>query len=157
MKTGFKNGISDDMINQVINQMENELMGELSAKELKLGNWIINEDGINVQITQISVDIIHYEYISKKGHRIATGASIELFKSIPLTEELLLACSFSYSPNELMEHKDCLFGLEYDSVLKQWNILMLKDYFYLKSIGTLHELQNFYKEIKGKELEINLT
>ena len=127
-----------------------------NARELRISNWVINEDDINVKITQVSIDIIHYEYISKKGHKIATGDGIENFKPIPLTEELLLkaGCEETIRGTWLTP----IVNRNRARICKGENGLF---YSYINEfrkikLPYLHTLQNYMFILDGQELEINL-
>jgi hypothetical protein len=74
------------------------------------------------------------------------------YESIPLTEEILFKC-VGFEKIEIMIES----GLFY-KIYKQddaW-IISLSNGFLIRKLKYLHEFQNIFKELTGKELEINL-
>ena len=88
----------------------------MEAKELRIGNWIINEFGyedFNNGICQITG--IFHDLIGFKGYAIQTGKGHSTllkdddnecyFKPIPLTEEWLVRFGLKEKPNYTAFHK----------------------------------------------------
>jgi hypothetical protein len=114
----------------------------IAFQELRIGNWVTNDT-------------------SGKYYCLKTGADIDSagnFQLIPITPELLKSCGFNY-----------------DNYFKYWQKNKAKsgtgpdmeldpDYWVLdfshQRIGVelkgLHQLQNLYFLLKGKELEVNI-
>ena len=78
----------------------------------------------------------------------------EVLEPIPITEELLLKCGFDEPCDDVYEHKDNEFEVtkENDKWWVSWN--GGADYWF--DIKHIHQLQNAYQLVIGKELEINL-
>lgn len=131
----------------------------MDANELRLGNLVAVNHGTDLISKVVSIDEGMISVMFDRQDDLVDGTICHPTILIPiqLTEKWLKRCGFYYSPNELMEKTDCLFGLEYDSESKTWNILMLRDNYYLRSISELHDFQNFYKYFTGQELEIKWT
>jgi len=103
-------------------------------RELRIGNWFIEKD----EVKQFDGDFYHL-----LGH-----------DPIPLTEEWLFKFGFERmyffgAPlNYLLKEPICVST--HDMVI-EWN----KPNFIIKQIQYVHEIQNLYFELTGKELEID--
>lgn len=114
----------------------------IDVRELRIGNLLYLKGNI------VSVGgIPNHMRLLIPGEEYAVG--IEEFKSIPLTEELLLKCRFVkrnwgdavvyYHSLVELDTRFCLNGVDYNIEVK-----------------SLHQLQNLYFNLVGEELEINL-
>ena len=125
---------------------------ELKANELRIGNLV----EINMPITNkiISIDVYHISELKKnKGY----------FKPIPLTEEWLL--KFGFEDDGVWIHKiiklehDRMLGIDLNNnhfFLSQWDKHNnFRDCFLVKC-EFVHQLQNLFYSICGKELEIKM-
>ena len=118
----------------------------MEAKELRIGNYV----EINAPIIDknIRIDIYH---ISELKH------NKNFFKPIPITEEILLKCGF-YKTTENAGNLICFKKGKY--TIAKW--INNKWQFWINTISLynlpqyLHQLQNLYFALTGKELEINL-
>lgn len=125
----------------------------IDAKELRIGNCILLR-GAPVMVAGIP----NLYKLLILGEQYAV--EVEKFGPIPLTEELLLKCCFAYNSID-----DCFDGLNLrvrifgDSICafigfevasgKKWYDANLE-------VKSLHQLQNIYFDLTGKELEIPL-
>lgn len=136
----------------------------MKAEELRLNNWVLSlgKDGIwyNSKISKIEVQNII----------VGVGFKRKL-KPIPLSEDILLKCGFEkiltfneWRRNKILKHEHFNFPLyEHEKI----NMYLYPFFggnflFYngctmnVSHIPYLHQLQNLYYAITGKELEINL-
>ena len=104
------------------------------------------------------------DMISFSGDTASGNAPIESFWGIPLTEEILLKCGFSY--------RNCPpCGQDQWANMGIWSLILpsgtyltlrggIKDIKVIYPHGTailyLHQLQNLYFALSGQELEVNL-
>lgn len=129
----------------------------ISANELRIGNVIQVIDG----------NIIEVESIDFRQYGInLTESCIPLYYSsdiygIPLTEEILLKCGFE----KINRHGEIYFLNGDCFELHQFNQYghfsytcgdNLKGNFVSTRIDSLHQLQNLYFALTGKELEIKI-
>lgn len=121
--------------------------------EYRLGNWIIDGYGLYSKInaiTSYSLMVNNIEY--------GDGGQYDLtqLKPIPLTEEILLKCGFekpAYSFNG-----DIFHLTEWDKYPLNWCVAMNKNGAVLvEKLKYLHQLQNLYFALTGKELDIDLS
>ena len=118
----------------------------MTANELRLGNWVKTEykEIGNIKITEISESVIY----SNK----TKGISYSSLLPIPLTEEILLKCGFN--KNELGGY---IMYTELGSMLciyKDGSFRSNERYIDTK-IKHLHQLQNLYFCLVGKEFDVN--
>ena len=128
----------------------------MKATELRIGNYVFYEAPINNGCVEVhSIKIL--------THRIdINGRPQSYYKPIPLTEEIILKCSFSmkYGTDPQEQNALKVFSLENLEILK----FELDKFFFFSTgkglihtnIKYLHQLQNLYFALTGQELEINL-
>jgi len=126
----------------------------MEARELRIGNWIecseVDEFGNLVyKAYQVSVsDIwnIRYDEIRKKE-----------YEPIPLTEEWLKDFGFPWEIKFQAHGNDEFWGLFSECYPKEkgYNLIMKRDKFLLiPEIKYVHQLQNLYFALTGKELQL---
>lgn len=120
----------------------------VNIEELRIGNWVkYLED--NTQINSISIGE-KCGYVSTFKSGVVTQNQID---PIPITEECLLKCGFSCL-DDIYEHGD----VEITNIDGKF-LLTYNCYEYViakKPIENLHQLQNLYFSLTGKELEVKL-
>lgn len=123
----------------------------VDAKELRIGNWV-SYLGSNTQINSISIGE-PCGYVSTFKSGIIIQNQIE---PISLTEDLLLKCGFEEKQWGDEDDPPVFYKNGLTISCKTWG----KDSFYLNSydidVTFLHQLQNIYYALTGKELEVEL-
>ena len=133
----------------------------IDPKELRIGNYvqfyrkIEDQDPSQASICSIFETDGDYYVKFEDGFCVNTERGI---KAIPLTEELLLKSGFSYDPESAC-WKIC--GLFIRKVESGFSIFIEceDDWYsncYFKDFEYLHQLQNIYFALTGKELMVNL-
>lgn len=123
----------------------------MEARELRLNN-IISYCGVPVRVSNLGNN--GFETI--RGNGLLYGDSdVEKYKAIPLTEEILLKSGFKEhltGLNRSVFTKDYI-NLEFciGGMMCYYGTMILK--IVIKSV---HQLQNLYFALTGKELEIKL-
>lgn len=109
----------------------------MKSEELRLGNYVF-EQGEFVNITQIDESIVSYHG----------------YEPIPLTEEILLKCGFEKQSAVYSLGADLVIGIDLDfvGIYNDRN----EDDIELDCPKYLHQLQNLYFALTGKELNIKL-
>lgn len=115
----------------------------MEIKELRIGNWVINN--YLKPDYETNKDPIGWNY-----YKIECGGDIEDYEDyepIPLTEEILLKCGFE---------KLGLIKYELNGVVLniKWSSYFIHRFD--TEIKHLHQLQNLYFALKGEELKIKL-
>lgn len=131
----------------------------IKANEIRVGNWLNDPRQYNPKFFPKT----------ENGYFKATARDIqyaEEFDPIPLTEEILLKCGFKKTEEYYASYEENIdvytigfFNIAFiDNEYKLW-ICIEEDTFYSFSwtkIQYIHQLQNLYFALIGKELEINL-
>lgn len=120
----------------------------IEANELRIGNWVNikveGKDGTfdgNYQIEEIRKDVILFNN--------GIHAAYRMLYPIPLTEERLLKCGFERYSGVKMRKEGFGFIGQISGLFFYWSKRELE-------ISSLHQLQNLYFALVGKELEVKL-
>lgn len=155
----------------------------INVRELRIGN-IVNDDTNLAQeigckvvgiVESISEENIELKYLRSDGDTFYGEEHPINLSPIPLTEELLLRCGFEWDKyNKSFFNKEFKPFITKNDGSKWWRINVSKSLFkeeydnklYLtseveytvsnKPIDNLHQLQNIYFALTGKELEVSL-
>ena len=126
------------------------------VNELRIGNCI-NRLGVPTTITAIEINGEGFGYVSTKSSGAITFNQIE---PIPLTEELLLKCGFEkYLKKDVYFKKGDSFELHQFNKYGHFSYVCgdnLEGNFISIRIDWLHQLQNLYFALMGRELTISL-
>lgn len=124
----------------------------LDSKDLRIGNYYLNEEN---KLTELSG--YYLWQLSVKEHHKSFNQISEEFKPIPISEEWLIRFGFvkygklhdSYRLNPFIVELGIL-GNHYTfrKIMNRDESVLLKEMKYV------HELQNLFRELKGKELEL---
>lgn len=122
----------------------------MNANELRIGSYVMHRDNM-VVVTEIKQEHIKYKKVFNDGD----WDYLSNIHPIPLTEEMLLKCGFEHNYNAYYGPKNNKeFNLkiaEHDGVYQ----IAITAYFILE-VKFIHQLQNLYFVLTGKELEVNL-
>lgn len=115
----------------------------IKVNELRVGNWV------NMPGPKMARGFYHAEKITNWAKQ-----SVDQWEPIPLTTEWLEAFGFEFHTNGLQ--KSWTFEM-----LKLWEILtpehnFLSSHCVSPPIKTVHQLQNYYYAMTGKELVLNM-
>ena len=134
----------------------------IQAQELRIGNWF-EHCGFYYQSTGVLENASYFTPKEDFGDRLAYLAEI---KPIPLTEEILLKCGFerTITPMQALDYIDYRMN-QFVCFLLPTGKLEVEFYAnnnkidergYLTSVIYLHQLQNLFYCLCGKELEVKL-
>lgn len=129
----------------------------IDAKELRIGNWVMH-DGKFYQATSMYV----YNPVNQDQYvliRLGEGQGVDsrYLEPIQLTEEMLLKCEF-----EKTKLNDYTYFFNLYPLQLLYNAANGIDYFHSQfggkfiKVASLHQLQNLYFALTGKELEFSL-
>lgn len=126
----------------------------IDANELRIGNYLYFGNTI-IELSTINSDNTIRFFNENKTNTVGCF-SLKGFNPIALTEEILLKCGFKEIYKSEYTHK-----FEYDIDVRIEFKLIPKMYFYfmgniLTEIKYLHQLQNIYWCLVGRELNVNL-
>jgi hypothetical protein len=126
----------------------------MEANELRVGNWIINPFG-----GKGTVESIHLDSVKLKESN--SFVPLVHCKPIQLTDEILLKCGFKKGDEYYLSPSDYSTEGFVDMMcfnLKECEFIIDMSQYsgYSVSIKHLHQLQNLYFALTGKELQITL-
>ena len=124
----------------------------VDVRELKIGNYVyLQNSKTPYKITEIGYSEIEYPRYEASGisSEAVFRTYVENLNPIPLTEELLLKCGFERKHFGSVTVY-CHLSIELDAYF------CLKGVDYNIPVRSLHQLQNLYFDLIGKELEVNL-
>lgn len=124
----------------------------MEAKDLRIGNY--------VQLYGKQVQVLEIWDTALKTTDINTNCAyfIDQYSSIPLTEEILLKCGFEKYGEYHYSYKNNPFIIDL-SILGEFyyfrKMINANESILLKEIKYLHQIQNLYHSLTGKELAYN--
>ena len=129
----------------------------LKVKDLRVGNYICSS--LTKSVVEVSTKVLRLmeSEIRVKGETT--------YKGIPITEDLLLKCGFSrglYIDNLFFTKLDVVNG-DYSEIIidmSDGNVevhLDINNFSIEVECKHLHQLQNLYHSVTGKELEVKLN
>ena len=122
----------------------------MKVSELRIGNYV-NRLGYPEQIKSISISEGNRGYVSVESSGVITHNQIE---PIPLTDEWLISLGFEMSSTGFIEKGRLLYHKEYGwKILENW----VKGWVGVAEILYVHQLQNIYYALTGKELTADPT
>lgn len=133
----------------------------IQANELRIGNWVnyhnFNNDG---NPRYFKARDIYFEdgKIGLTDGRIQLPCTyLEYIKPIPLTEEILLKCGFEGSKETIFTRND-IGSIYFRKPYLESSLYLIKAVSgdKMTSVTHLHQLQNLYFALTGKELEVKL-
>ena len=132
-------------------------MGVLCS-ELRIGNKIQDRNGFVFNVVGIGEDWITTDFESNEGYAWEFNFKTNPPTPIELTEEILLKCGFAeFYKSDFSVKLECIKNPIFEFVRrnhKDWNLRIKGETH--KHIKYLHQLQNLYFALTGKELEIEL-
>jgi len=128
----------------------------INAKELRLGNWVLDSEGVERQVTVISaqgrVFLPPVKYVDRMPKIVKLGedCSTDLIHPIPLTPEVLEACEgVKRTPNaDWFDWVVCGLNINYNA---DDDVYFIYEYPNIV-FNSLHQLQNLVA-LTGQELE----
>lgn len=134
----------------------------ISCYELRIGNYVLAQNGlqriamINNKASLPGNTSIDVENNPAENHTNHTFANI---RPVPLTDDVLKQCGFVY--HDYFKFWQLINGVgnnrsEMD-IDRDYNVLDFMRKPIVKTVSSLHQLQNVYFMLKGKELDIQLN
>jgi hypothetical protein len=121
----------------------------IKSNELRIGNYIDYERTTHV-VTRLLEHYVSHDWHKSIGED-AYDTSYDSINPIPLTSEILEKCGFKLRDGYLKNYP--LYSITSQNGKEQ---IQITGYMSLPQIKYLHQLQNLYFALTGKELIINL-
>ncbi len=132
----------------------------MEINELRIGNWV------KPNLPKYNVGFIRVNRIDDDDcvATINSYDSIEDFSPIPLTEEILVKCGFEEKREdvggryeEVTFYSNGIQMFRYTPIIAPYGwVLIIEGCRFLRDYLCVHQLQNLYYSLNGKELEIKL-
>jgi len=130
----------------------------MQPTELRLGNWVFNDENKPVQLVVIETAEFaewngsdsQYMFLEDGGYKYSA------IKAIPLTPEILQKCGSPETKGLWYEHEISSFFLDGSGNFFAGEVLNVDSPVIAKNIKYLHQLQNLYFMLTGSELTVNL-
>ena len=116
----------------------------MESNELRIGNYVYDEEFNFVKIEQINSDKINQFTKVSKGNSEPYVSNIH---KIPITEKRLKRCEFNFKE---LGFED--LSVSYGTTSKEIHFVIGN---YYKKLDYVHELQNLYFALTKEELKIN--
>lgn len=124
----------------------------IDPKELRLGNWV-QVNGFPMQVVSIHHDgTIYCDFDGNEGD-VWEFDEKNPCKPIQLTKEMLLKCGFLPFYADVFIHEKLKYSDKF-KIREDGYIVYVSNEVYITKIKHLHQLQNLYFALTGKELEI---
>lgn len=129
---------------------------EIEVNELRIGNIVSHSDYTTEYFEVLSIELLNGDYIvNTNGGKNGTWTNpIEMINKVPITEDFLLLMGFEYNQyNRLWE----IDGVSFYYDLSYFYYTEHSDYHpddssALLTVKYVHQLQNLYFDLMGKEL-----
>ena len=129
----------------------------IAQNELRIGNFILIDDAshkiclINSGSNSADASFIGYEHEGKTSNVSCTSTQV---KPVPLTDKVLEQCGFTYQDYfKFWQKAESVNGKKTEmDIDKDYNLIDFMRRPVVKNIVSLHQLQNLYFSLKGKEI-----
>ena len=123
----------------------------ISCYELRIGNYVVVDENLQ-EVLVITAKTASTTSIEENNEQVGSEHSLEHIQPVPLTDDILKQCGFQY------HHYFKFWQLITTGIRSEMNInpdyevidFMRKPI--LKKLTSLHQLQNIYFMLKGREL-----
>jgi len=128
----------------------------ISCYELRLGNSILVNGNIQ-QVSMITAKTIFTVDAEQGLEHKASECSLEKVEPVPLTNELLKQCGFLYHDYfKFWQLVTTGIRSEMD-ISPDFEVIDFMRKPIIKKLTSLHQLQNVYFMLKGRELKLNMN
>jgi hypothetical protein len=132
----------------------------IAEKDLRIGNWVLDDEGQPVQIEVIkSRDFVKYDEDPEQFIFLKNGdfGWCREVNGIPLTPEILEKAGFEKDQDGIFKKHKCLFWVEMEGGRHFMQIALNYAPLFNAPCAYVHQLQNLFFALTGKELELNPT
>lgn len=124
----------------------------IDVKELRIGNWVSGKNDPEMKVVSISNGSVELRFNGVGEDYGDWYYDDDELKPIPLTPEILEKCGFKYLKEQNVWFRD---GMN-EYLTLHYNGFCVYESTKKRIIKSLHELQNLYFSLTGKEIEIEL-
>jgi len=126
----------------------------ISCHELRLGNRVLVNENIQ-QVSVITGTTVFAINPEESGEQAASEYSLENVQPVPLTDEVLKECGFVF--HDYFKFWQLLTtGIRSEmDIDRDYDVIDFMRKPIIKKLSSLHQLQNVYFMLKGRELKLN--
>ncbi len=126
----------------------------ISCHELRLGNRVLVNENIQ-QVSVITGTTVFAINPEESGEQAASEYSLENVQPVPLTDEVLKECGFVF--HDYFKFWQLLTtGIRSEmDIDRDYDVIDFMRKPIIKKLASLHQLQNVYFMLKGRELKFN--
>jgi len=128
----------------------------ISRYELRLGNRVLVDKNLQ-QVSMITGATVFTNDVEESHEQKVSEQSFEQIESVPLTDDVLKQCGFVYHNYfKFWQHITTGITSEMD-INSDYDVIDFMRRPIIKKMASLHQLQNVYFMLKGRELKLNET
>jgi len=128
----------------------------ISRYELRLGNRVLVDKNLQ-QVSMITGATVFTIDVEEGHEQKVSEQSFEQIESVPLTDDVLKQCGFVYHDYfKFWQHITTGIRSEMD-INSDYDVIDFMRRPIIKKMTSLHQLQNVYFMLKGRELKLNDT
>jgi len=128
----------------------------ISRYELRLGNRVLVDKNLQ-QVSMITGETVFTIDVEEGHEQKVSERSFEQIESVPLTDDVLKQCGFVYHDYfKFWQHITTGIRSEMD-INSDYDVIDFMRRPIIKKMASLHQLQNVYFMLKGRELKLNDT
>ena len=128
----------------------------ISRFELRLGNRVLVDKNLQ-QVSMITGATVFTIGVEEGHEQKVSERSFEQIESVPLTDDVLKQCGFVYHDYfKFWQHITTGIRSEMD-INSDYDVIDFMRRPIIKKMASLHQLQNVYFMLKGRELKLNET
>ena len=125
----------------------------ISRYELRLGNRVLVDKNLQ-QVSMITGTTVFTIDIEESHEQKVSEQSFEQIESVPLTDDVLRQCGFIYHDYfKFWQHITTGIRSEMD-INSDYDVIDFMRRPIIKKMTSLHQLQNVYFMLKGRELKL---
>jgi hypothetical protein len=126
----------------------------ISSYELRLGNVVLVNENLQ-KVSMIKGTTIFTVDADESSAQVSSEHSLEEVKPLPLTDEVLKECGFLY--HDYFKFWQLITtGIRSEmDIDRDYDVIDFMRRPMIKKLSSLHQLQNVYFMLKGRELKVN--
>ena len=126
----------------------------ISRYELRLGNRVLVDKNLQ-QVSMITGATVFTNDVEESHEQKVSEQSFEQIESVPLTDDVLRQCGFIYHDYfKFWQHITTGITSEMD-INSDYDVIDFMRRPIIKKMTSLHQLQNVYFMLKGRELKLH--
>lgn len=124
----------------------------ISCYELRIGNYVLVDENLQ-QVSAVSHTTASTLAIEDNNEQVVSEHTLENIQSIPLTDDILKECGFIY--HDYFKFWQLITtGIRSEmNISADYEVIDFMRKPILKKLVSLHQLQNIYFLLKGRELQ----